>query len=170
MLLTRDMHYPKIEAWRRAAETYRQAYGQDYFEDLFEIHADLGLGFDWAGVRVLASLTPMKERETLLLAHVDDFARPGAFSASFKQALSRALDAFIHRMGVTAFNVAIYCPPLRDTSQAWLGFPVVARLVDRGQPNAAVSDVGAMELCASSVISTDPFRVAEELRAAFDVR
>jgi hypothetical protein len=168
MLLTRDMHYPRVEAWRRAAETYRQAYGQDYFDDLFEIHADLGLGFDRDGVRIIASLTPIRERETVLMADVEDYARPGAFSAVFKRALSRSLDALVNRMGVTAFNVAIYCPPLGDTSQGWSGFPVIARLVDRGQPDAAVNDVGAMELCASSVISSDPFRVAQVLRAAFE--
>ncbi len=33
MTLTRDVHYPKIEAWRRAAELYRETYGQDYFDD-----------------------------------------------------------------------------------------------------------------------------------------
>ncbi|GAB4538117.1 MAG: hypothetical protein Kow0063_25610 [Anaerolineae bacterium] len=167
MLLTRDVHYPRIEAWRRAAEVYRQTYGQDYFTDLFETHADLGLGFASNGVRVMASLTPVKERETVLIADVDDYARPGAFSEPFKRALFLALDAFINRMGVTTFNLAIYCPPLGDTSEAWYGFPVIARLVDRGDPNEPVSDVGAMELYAASVIRADPFRVAEVLRARF---
>ena len=168
MLLGRDMHYPKVEAWRRAAETYRQTYAQDYFDDLFEIHADLGLGFASEGVRVMASLTPLRERETLILADVDDYARPGAFSASFKGALSLALEAFIKHMGVTAFNLVICCPPLGETSQAWYGFPVIARLVDRGQPDAVVSDVGAMELCGSGSIHADPFYVTDVLRNAFD--
>jgi hypothetical protein len=166
-LLTRDVHYPKIEAWRRAAETYRQTYGQDYFNDLFEIHVDLGLGFVSEGVRVMASLTPIKERETVILADVDDYARPGAFSEPFKRAFFLVLDTFINQMGVTTFNLAIYCPPLGETSEAWYGFPVIARLVDRGDPNERVSDVGAMELYAASVIKADPFRVAEVLRASF---
>jgi hypothetical protein len=168
MLLGRDMHYPKVEAWRRSAETYRQTYAQDYFADLFEIHADLGLGFASQGVRVMASLTPIREREILIVADADDYARPGAFSASFKEVLFVALEAFIKDMGVTAFNLAICCPPLDETSQAWYGFPVIARLVDRGQPDAEVSDVGAMELCGSGVIHSDPFRVADVLRNAFD--
>jgi hypothetical protein len=167
MLLTRDVHYPKIEAWRRAAETYRQTYGHDYFNDLFEIHADLGLGFASQEVRVMASLTPVKECETLIMADVDDYARPGAFSESFKRALYLVLDTFINQMGVTAFNVAIYGPPLGETGEAWYGFPVIGRLVSRGDPDERVSDFGAMELYASSVVNTDPFRVAEALRAAF---
>jgi hypothetical protein len=168
MLLTRDMHYPKVEAWRRAAEGYRQTYGAGYFDDLFEIHADLGLGFARDGARVLASLTPVKDRETLIFADVDDYARPGAFSPAFKRALYLTLKAFIRHMDVTAFNLAIYVPPLGETGQAWHGFPVIVRLVDRGRPDAAICDVGAMELYASSVISADPFRVVEALRASFD--
>jgi hypothetical protein len=168
MLLTRDVHYPKVEAWRRAADTYRQTYGDNYFHDLFETHADLGLGFAREGVRVMASLTPIKDCETLIMADVDDYDRPGAFSQPFKQALFRVLDTFVHHMGVVAFNLAIYSPPLEETSEAWAGFPIIARLVDRGDPGEPISDVGAMELYAASVIKADPFRVAEALRANFE--
>jgi hypothetical protein len=167
MTLTRDVHYPKIEAWRRAAETYRETYEQDYFDDLFEIHADLGLGFDYDGVRVMASLTPVKERETLIMADIDDYDRPGAFSAPFKRALFLALDTFINRLGVTAFNIAIYVPPLAETSKAWRGFPIIARLVDRGCSEVSHSDISAMELYAASVINADPFRLIDALRASF---
>ncbi len=167
MLLTREMHYPKVEAWRRAAETYWQIYGQNYFDDLFEVHADLGLGFNSQGARVMASLTPIGECETLVMADVEDYARPGAFSESFKRALFLALDTFINRLGVSAFNVALYTPPLRETGEAWQGFPIIARLVDRGHPQQPVSDIGAMELYAASVINTDPFRVVEALHTNF---
>jgi galactose-1-phosphate uridylyltransferase len=168
MLLTRDVHYPKVEAWRRAAETYRQSYAQNYFDDLFEVHADLGLGFTSDAVKVMASLTPVGECETLIMAEVEDYARPGAFSDPFKRALFLALDTFINRLGVTAFNVAVYVPPLAETSEAWQGFPVIARLVDRGHLDSQISDIGAMDLYAASVISTDPFRVVEALRANFE--
>ena len=134
---------------------------------LFEVHADLGLGFVSEGTRVMASLTPVKEREIIIMGDVDDYARPGAFSGPFKRALFRALDTFINRMDVTAFNIAIYSPSLGETSEAWQGFPIIARLVDRGHPGDGASDVGAMELYAASVIKTDPFRVAEVLRANF---
>jgi hypothetical protein len=168
MLLTRDVHYPKVEAWRRAAETYWQSYGQNYFDDLFEVHADLGLGFTSNGVGVMASLTPIGECETLIISEVEDYARPGAFSEPFKRALFLALDTFINRLGAVAFNVAIYVPPLAETSEAWQGFPVIARLVDRGRSDNQISDIGAMDLYAASVVSTDPFRVVEALRANFE--
>jgi hypothetical protein len=161
------VHYPKVEAWRRAAETYWQNYQQNYFDDLFKVHADVGLGFISQGVRVMAYLTPIRERETLVIADVEDYARPGAFSEPFKRALFLVLDTFINQLGVTAFNVAIYVPPLGETSEAWQGFPIIARLVDRGDTGEQVSDVGAMELYAASVIDSDPFCLAETLRSAF---
>jgi len=48
--------------------------------------------------------------------------------------------------------------------------PVVVRLVDRGDPLNRTSDFGAMELYAASVVSSDPFRVAEVLWEDLDVR
>ncbi len=167
MLLTRDVHYPKIEAWHRAAETYWRNYRQNYFDDLFKVHADVGLGFISQGVRVMAYLTPIRERETLIVADVEDYARPGAFSEPFKRALFLVLDTFINQLGVTAFNMAIYVPPFEETDETWQGFPIIARLVDRGDPEEQVSDVGAMELYAASVIDSDPFHVAETLRTTF---
>ena len=74
------------------------------------------------------------------------------------------LRCFVERLGVTSFNMAIYMPPIAPVEEDWGGFPVLARLVDRGDPMNRTSDFGAMELYASSVIASDPFRVAEALR------
>jgi hypothetical protein len=63
-------------------------------------------------------------------------------------------------MGVQAFNVAVFGPPLGDIDERWAGFPLVARLVDRGDPTSDASDIAAMELFGSSVIASDPFEVA----------
>jgi hypothetical protein len=50
------------------------------------------------------------------------------------------------------------------TGEDWDGFPAMVRLVDRGDSKKVTSDIGAMELYASSVISSDPFEVAKMLR------
>ena len=41
-----------------------------------------------------------------------------------------------------------------------------ARLVDRGDPGNRTSDIGAMELYATSVIAADPYRVIDAVVAA----
>ena len=71
-------------------------------------------------------------------------------------------------MGVGSFNLAIYMPPIATVEEDWHGFRVMVRIVDRGDLKEKTSDVGAMELYASSVIAADPFKVASALRDTFD--
>jgi hypothetical protein len=161
MALSRDLHYPKVEGLRRAALAYRAEHGLSYFDDLYAIHQALGLAFVQGRVRGFAYLTPIKEKETMLLADtLDDLKRP----------IYRILHNFIHTLGVTSFNLALYMPPLSSVGQVsnlpdWNGFPLLVRIVDRGDPNSRTADIGAMELYAASVIASDPFRVAEVLRS-----
>ncbi len=160
MTTTRGTHYPKVEALRRAALAYEQRHGHDYFDDLWAVHRDLGLGVEVGDARLFASLTPVKERELIALG------RPGATEAGLAGAVARALAAF-RTLGVVAHNMALYLPPLLPAAggEDWRGFPPIARLVDRGDPANKTSDIGAMELYAASVIASDPFRVADALRA-----
>jgi hypothetical protein len=160
MTTTKGMHYPRVEALRLAALQYRAEHGRDYFNDVWAVHAGLGLGVEIGGVRLFASLTPTKERELILLG------RSGAGEDTLAPALARALAAY-RTLGVVAHNMALYLAPLvPDPSgeEDWGGFPPIARLVDRGDPANHTSDIGAMELYAASVIASDPFRVADVLR------
>ena len=152
---TRGMHYAHVEQLRRSALEYRLRHGANYFSHLVRVHHGLGLASSWQGADVLASLTPVKEKEVFILSPELDGALPGA--------IYRVLDCFLNRLGVSSFNLAIYMPPMLDTPEDWSGFPYIARIVDRGDPMNRTNDVGAMELYASSVISSDPFRVADAL-------
>ncbi len=154
--LSRDSHYAKVEWWRRCAESYRTASGEDLFADLWLVHDRLGLAWEDGDVRGMAYLTPVKEKEVLLLAP--------EMGRSLAAAVYRVLHTMVQDMGVRSFNVALYMPPLGDTPESWEGFPVMARIVDRGDLTNRVADFGAMELYASSVIASDPFRVASVLR------
>jgi len=158
VVLGRGSHYAKVEALRRAALNYRQRYGSNYFDDLFQVHRDLGLGTERDGVRTFVYLTPIKEKETIILA-------PSFTDKSFREQVYEVLACFRDCMHVTAFNVGIATPPLSPTPESWEGFPVIARIVDRGYPWDGSSDFGTMELFAASIISSDPFQVARELKA-----
>jgi hypothetical protein len=157
MTLTRGMHYPKVEALRRTWAAYKGQYnGAGYFDDLHQVHRSLGLAWEWEEVKGLAYLTPVKEKEVLLIAR-----EPGK---PLYEAVGRVLEQYLHRLGVNSFNLALYLPPLADTREDWAGFPAVVRLVDRGDLNCKTADVGAMELYAASVIASDPFKVAEVMQ------
>jgi hypothetical protein len=156
---TRDAHYPKVEHLRRAAATYNAQQGSDYFEDLYRVHGSLGLGIPAeGGVRAFASLSPIKEKELMVFGE-----RPEDHHLS--RTVGTLLEGYVRNLGVRAFNVAFYMPPLVPIEEDWSGFPTVVYLVDRGSPANRTSDIGAMELYAAPVVASDPFLVADVLRS-----
>nr|MBA2440908.1 hypothetical protein [Rubrobacter sp.] len=153
--VTRRRHYPKVERLRRAALAYRTEHTSGYFADLYRVHEALGLSFPAPeGVRAFASLTPVKEKELVLIGDSPE-------DDQLHWAVGEALRSYTRDLGVRAFNAAFYIPPTAETSEDWSGFPTIVYLVDRGDPANRTSDMGAMELYAASVVASDPFRVAE---------
>lgn len=156
VMLTQDIHYAKIEGLRRAALRYQKEYNSNYFDDLYLAHYFVGCGFKKEGVKILAYLTPVKDKEVMLLS--------SELSLSLKERIYEVLACFRDKMNVTSFNLSLVTPPLAEVEEDWEGFPVITRIVDRGDPRVTASDIGAMELYAASVISSDPFEVAKILK------
>ena len=156
--LARNRHYAKVERLRADADTYRQAHGANYFDDLWHVHDALRLGIRVDEVQAIAVLTPLKEREVWVCLP--------QFSPEHGRSLARVLRALIDGLGVQSFNVGVLMPPLDGRSASWDGFPIVARIIDRGPLHSRTSDFGGMELFAQSVVAADPFEVARTLRSA----
>src|ERR687890_521542 len=154
---TRGSHYPKVERLCRNASSYKREYGSDYFGDLARVHHALGLGIPLEGVHAFASLSPLKEKELVVIGDDPE-------DASLSRAVGALLQGYVRDLGVRAFNVAFYMPPLGPTQKDWTDFPTIVYIVDRGDPANRTSDMGAMELYAASVVASDPFKVAEALR------
>jgi hypothetical protein len=172
IVVARSLAYARVDSWRRAAESYRAGCGRDYFADLAALHQALGLDLGLAGVAGFAHLTPLRNREVVLMLLPEQ--RQAQLQAGSQQvgrladALSDVLRAMVDRMGTRAFNMAIALPP--DTTAAlaedWSGFPVLVRIGDRGPALTHRNDLGAMELYGTGVIAEDPFKAAGELRDA----
>lgn len=161
MSLTKDMHYGKVELLRRAGLQYNTTFDRNYFADYYHAHEMLGLGMTHGDVQMMAHLVPLKEKEVILFGkRLDD---------EMKRALYCALACLTGDLGVTSFNLTIALPPLAQTDENWTDFPVVVRMVDRGDPMNRTADFGAMELYASSVVSSDPFRVAAQLKQCVEI-
>jgi hypothetical protein len=155
---THTSHYPKVEHLRRAASSYRAEHGSGYFDDLHRVHDALGLDVPAEeSVRAFASLSPVKEKELVVIGGSPE-------DESLRRTVGALLRGYVEALGVRAFNVAFYMPPLAPVDEDWSEFPTVVHLVDRGSPGNRTSDIGAMELYAASVVASDPFRVAEALR------
>ena len=157
-LLGRGRHHAAIDRFLRDAHWYRERHGADLVADLVAVHRDLDLARDLAGgVTVVAHLTPVKERELLVIG------RPGMDERdpAFADATWRALSAYVDRLGVRSFNLALWRSPLGDRAD---GMPPMVRIVDRGDPMSRPSDIGAMELYGTPIVGSDPYEVI----AAFD--
>lgn len=160
VMLGSDMHYAGVESLRRAGLVYQAEHRSNYFDDLYRVHEMVGCGFERDGIRIMANLVPKKEHEVLLVAPW--------LSDRLKDAIYDTLACLRDRVGVESFNVAIYRPPFGSSAENWEGFPIIVRIVDRGDITSRTADIGAMELYAASVVSSDPFRLAETLKSAFN--
>ncbi|HEX6799782.1 MAG TPA: hypothetical protein VF116_18880 [Ktedonobacterales bacterium] len=156
----------RVELWRDAARRYHAQTGDDYFADLAAVHRALGLMAGTGKLDWFASLTPVKEREVDVLAPTyRDATLDPAELGVLAEPLAVTLRVALETMGVRAFNAVVFGPPLGGAEPGWEGFPLVARFVDRGNPLSPTSDIAGLELFGTSVVATDPFDVARELRA-----
>jgi len=158
-----DPDYPII--WRFSAEEYCGIEGYDFTFTLEQtVPALIEAGVDCLDVSTggvtsnegLAHLTPVKEKEVLILCHSVDHG--------MKEAIFQVAQAMTKAMGVASFNLALYMPPLAPVEEDWSGFPLIARMVDRGDLANRHSDMGGMELYATSVVASDPLAVARVLK------
>jgi hypothetical protein len=151
--------YAALARFRRDADAYRATHGADLVADLVDLHDDLGLATRRPdGVSVLAHLTPIKEREVLVVGSAGMDERSPAFTA----AVAETLIAYRDRVGVRSFNLALWRPPLGDPS-GWEWLPPIVRMVDRGDPLVRPSDIGAMELYGTPIVGSDPYELIAAL-------
>jgi hypothetical protein len=149
-------HYARVERFRRDAAAYAATSGSGLGEDLVALHRDVGLAIDRAdGVSVLAHVTPAKEREILVVGTVGMDEREPAFAS----AVGETLVSYRDRLGVRAFNLALWRSPLGGPDD----LPPIVRIVDRGDPFQRASDIGAMELYGTPIVGSDPYDVVRDL-------
>jgi hypothetical protein len=156
VVLARGSHYARVEQLRRATLEYRQKYGSSYFDDIFKVHQALGLGWQFGDIRTLAYLAAVKQNEVMIIS-------PG-LSGSLAGEIYRVLACFRDRLHVKSFNSGIVFPPL-DVEAGWEAFPVIARMVDRGDTTNTSSDFSAMEFYGANVVQSDPWETAKALQS-----
>ncbi|NJN65750.1 MAG: hypothetical protein HC884_03075 [Chloroflexaceae bacterium] len=181
MVLSRGMAWGHQERQRRASVAYRARHHRSLSDDLWHLHEHLGLAFPTPPeIRGYATLTPIKDRDLVLMsgriAELEQQSTMGsplpnldtsalqACLAPLWDAAYLALRSLIDDQGVRSFNLVAALPPFGPTAEPWDDWSCLVRMVDRGDPLSRLVNFGAMELFASSVITTDPFAVATALR------
>jgi len=155
VILGRGSHYVKVESLRKSALLYEEQYGSNYFDDLFAAHEALGLGWKTGDVRTMVYLTALKQNEVMILSQ--------GLTPSLAENIYRVLSCFRDKLDVKSFNLGIAFPPFGDRI-GWEGFPVISRMVDRGNTDNISSDISAMEFYGANVVNSDPWETAKMLR------
>jgi hypothetical protein len=154
ILMTREFPYAKMINLMETCNKYKKLVGKDYLADLYHLHHSLGLAQNHGRVKFLISITPLKEKEILIIS-------PEAPSESLeaKEIIFNILRCYIDVLGVKSFNLAVYCPSIIVDDS-----PYLVKIVDRGQLFTETVDIGGMELYGSSIAANDPFKVMKCLR------
>jgi hypothetical protein len=157
LLMGRRMHYGGVLSLMRVFQQYELEFGRNYFDDLFEAHRVVGLSILDKNTKIFVYLTPIKEKETLIVSDT--------LSAPTKNAIFNVLRCYVDRFGMTSFNLAILMPPLGEDKFA--KFPYIIRMVERGSIYG-VGNIGGMELYGSSVVSIDPYILIDALHKFYE--
>ncbi|MEN6592684.1 MAG: hypothetical protein ABFC12_05525 [Methanobacterium sp.] len=154
LLMTREFPYAKMENLNSSVAKYKKEVGKDYFSDLYYLHHALGLAQSYGEVKFMVSITPLKEKEILIIS-------PEAPSESneAKEVIFKILRCYVDVLGVESFNLALYCPSLKS-----YGYPYLVKIVDRGPLFINTADMGGMELYGSSIAANDPYKVIKSIR------
>jgi hypothetical protein len=154
-----QVHYGEAEFFNHIRIEYMKEIGKEYFQDYFNIHKAIGLGFEEKDLRIFMNITPRKDKEVTILGPKLD--------KNFGRTIYKILRCLLDDFGVNSFNVGFIFPPLKETG-SWEGFPVVVRILDRGSLKVKTTDMGGMEVYSrSNIIETDPYKVFEKIKEKF---
>lgn len=194
MSLTHDRYFTHAENTKLAAIDYERMYaGRNYWQDVVSVHDFLGLAVRHGRSVALSHLAPIKEREVIIVgesASDPSFAeligvtiqalRDDVGTRAFSMAILLQPLGTAPREGAAAAHfqrnarVRHASIPLGDgvrelsdverEVRLMRSYPALARIVDRGSPLDARSDVGAMEFYGANNVGADPFDIVPHLR------
>jgi hypothetical protein len=150
--------YAKVETLRKTYTKYKKETGDDYFQDLYLVHSSLGLSGRNGDICFFANITPLKEKEILIIS-----LKNPAKDIKAKETIYKVLRCFIDTLGVYSFNLSISCPPTDNEEE----FHYIIRIVDRGSLLKSTADMGGMELYGSSVVADDPYKIIKIINSVF---
>lgn len=154
ILMSREP-YAKVDTLQKTWQKYGKEIDADYFQDLYQVHRSLGLSGNQGHIKFLASITPIKEKEVIIISSKMDLEA--------KKTIFKILRCFIDILDVFSFNLSISCPPIDHQAE----LPYIIKIVDRGSLLKSTADMGGMELYGSSVVADDPYKIINLINSVF---
>lgn len=158
-ILMGDEPYSRVKNLVNAAMNYSRETGSLYFQDMYKVHQILGLSGKQGKVRFFCNLTPVKEKEVMIISHQNPF-----LNKTVNETIFKIVRCFIEDLEVYSFNLSISCPAMDNKEE----FPYIIRMVDRGSLLKNTADIGGMELYGSVVVADDPYKVIESLNESLN--
>ena len=104
VLVARKMPYAKALALLEASRRYKRKTKMEYLDALYKVHESVGLAVMRKQVKALMYLTPIKEKEMMILSPSID--------VGFKSTVFKVLRCYIDELGVMSFNLSIAIPSI----------------------------------------------------------
>jgi len=174
LLLAEQFHYGRYRFLDNVNKQYTaQNPGHNYFLDLIAASRTLGLVKSIGFSHIVTNLTP---------TFVHDFSIISwNFDKEFRDAIDSVIKTLMTRFESRTYNITILMPPLQDgkirrrmdlsemeerLTKPDAPMPFIAYLVDRSDATRGkfTSDVCAMKLHGSNIVSSDPFEIGKVMK------
>ena len=143
-IIASELKYAKVALLDDGISKYEKMWkGSKYFDDLIEIHKQFGLEITYNKDHILFYLSPIKEKEIVIISDDTKLRRIG-------KTIYKTLE-FLKYLNVQSFNLIAY----------QIKNKYIVRIVDRGALNIKHSDYGAAEVYCLAIVQSDPFEMAE---------
>ncbi|KAK3769585.1 hypothetical protein RRG08_007988 [Elysia crispata] len=161
VFLSPNRYQGMVETWRRAAQDYFSDFQSNYFSDLVSIYSALGLVAKHRSAVVLASLTPRKDNEVIIIAAKAD--------KDFFELIYFVLRAYIDDLKKYSFSLGGGFPAMSPDAKAGR-IPAFVRVITRGVTTEIRTDISALELFTATNVNIDPYKVIADIRLSVKKR
>ncbi|XP_076469489.1 uncharacterized protein LOC143299880 [Babylonia areolata] len=154
-----ERYHGVVESWRRGAQDYYSISGANFYTDMANVSATLGLAVTHRSATAFASLVPRKDHEVVIMA-------PAA-NNDFFEMVYFVLRAFVEDQGKYCFSMGMAYPALEGEEAV---IPAYARVITRGVVTDIRADMSSLELFTATNVNIDPFKVAKLIKKSAEER
>ncbi|XP_046406143.1 uncharacterized protein LOC124171040 [Ischnura elegans] len=157
-LMDTDHYYGILEEQNRASIEYHEATGNNYWEDIIEIHHALGLTKRFGDAIALTSLTSRKDNEVMLISDEP--------SLDLFRLLYYVIQTYYQRYKIYCHSSGMAFPAFGDMHDSSL--PALIRISTRGDCSNVRSDISSLELYTVYNVNADLYEVISNISATVD--